>query len=234
MPFPYSSVAVCLLIGMPFAYSSVAVCLLISSCLCILFIYIVSDWCSRVWVLSFLCSLNLLVLPTDLFVLALLLLAVCIVLACSLHCLYLYDMLLLLAKWFAYVYKMCCLCKQDALFMWAKRFAYVSKMVSLYCQKTIFYTCEMKVSLLTIWKHCDCWAITMLLGGKSYAIMWWKHSYCPAVSVLAFCQKIVILDVEKVSICKWWWSISWLLVLFSFLLFLQCILARCHSVLFLE
>ena len=91
-----------------------------------------------------------------------------------------------------------------------------------------------EVSLLTIWKHCDCGAITMLLGGKSYAFRWWKHSYCPAVSVLAFCQKIVILDGEKVSICKWWWSISWLLVLFSFLLFLECILSWCHSVLFLE
>ena len=119
--------AVCLLIGSCLLAHRYAVCLLISSCLSILFIYKVSDWCSRVWVLSFLCSLNLLVLPTDLFVLALLLLAVCIVLACSLHCLHLHDVLLLLAKCFANIYKMCCLCKQNGLSMWAKRFAYVVK-----------------------------------------------------------------------------------------------------------
>ena len=113
---------VCLLVGMPFAYSSVAVCLLIGSCLSILFIYKVSDWCSRVWVLSFLCSLNLLVLPTDLFVLALILLAVCIVLACILHCLHLHDTLLLLAKCFANIYKMCCLCKQNGLLMLSKNY----------------------------------------------------------------------------------------------------------------
>ena len=118
---------VCLLFSSCLLTHRYAFCLLISSCLSILFIYKVSDWCSRVWVLSFLCSLNLLVLPTDLFVLALLLLAVCIVLACSLHCLHLHDVLLLLAKWFAYVYKICCLCKQNGLSMWAKRFAYVVK-----------------------------------------------------------------------------------------------------------
>ena len=142
--------------------------------------------------------------------------------------------LLLSAKCVAYVYKMCCLCKQNALLMFTRCVAYVSKTVCLCCQKTDFHACEMKASLLTIWKHCNRGAITMLSGGKSYAIMWWKHSYCPTVFVLAFCQKIVIWDVEKVSICKWWWYISSLLVLFSFLLFLQCILSWCHSVLFLE